>query len=422
MKQVVFLGLVSVVVLAGCQTKRAHMKPQYDRPLPPGELALRKITDPNDYPDFGPGWQDLGSLKTAVQNSLNYLHKPSSKQFFPYREISHEQVVRSLEAFLATLDCGARRDEVNGLIRSQFDVYESVGCDDQGTVLFTGYYTPIFDGSLERTAQFQYPLYKMPADLVKGPDGQTQGRRTADGKIVPYPTRAEIEDSGMLKGQELVWLSDPFKAYIAHVQGSAKVRLPNGQVLDVGYAANNGHEYVSVSEQLVAEKEIPGDRISLATMIDYFNRHPAEVPKYIRKNPRFVFFQAGEGTPRGSLNEPVTPWRSIATDKSIFPRACLAYLATTLPQMQGGTAAIQPYHGFALDQDTGGAIRAAGRCDVYMGVGDEAGELAGQTYQEGRLYYLFLKPELLLAGPTVVGNPDQTGSPKPVPLPAVPPR
>jgi membrane-bound lytic murein transglycosylase A len=112
----------------------------------------------------------------------------------------------------------------------------------------------------------------------------------------------------------------------------------------------------------------------------------------VRRNPRYVFFQIGEGPPRGSLNEPVTAWRTIATDKSIFPRACPAFIATTLPQMERGVMVTRPYSGFALDQDTGGAIRAAGRCDVYMGVGDEAGQLAGQIYQEGRLYYLFLKP------------------------------
>jgi len=116
-------------------------------------------------------------------------------------------------------------------------------------------------------------------------------------------------------------------------------------------------------------------------MIDYFRRHPGEVRTYVRQNPRYVFFRIADGLPRGSLNEPVTAWRTIATDKSVFPRACLAFI----------TAAV-PHDGFVLDQDTGGAIRAAGRCDVYMGVGDEAGRLAGQTYREGRLYYLFLKP------------------------------
>jgi membrane-bound lytic murein transglycosylase A len=107
-----------------------------------------------------------------------------------------------------------------------------------------------------------------------------------------------------------------------------------------------------------------------------------------------VFFKKEDGPPRGSLNEPVTAFRSIATDKSIFPRGCLTFISTTLPQTRGGTVVNRLYSGFALDQDTGGAIRAAGRCDVYMGQGDTAGKLAGQTYQEGRLYYLFLKAVL----------------------------
>jgi len=189
----------------------------------------------------------------------------------------------------------------------------------------------------------------------------------------------------------LVWLDDPFKAYIAHVQGSAKIRLTSGRIITVGYSANNGHEYQSIAKMLIDEGRIPRDRMSLGAMIDYFSRHPNDVDKYVRRNPRFVFFQSAEGTPHGSLNEPVLPWRTIATDKTIFPRACVAYLVTTLPQTTPGGIAKKPYGGFALDQDTGGAIRAAGRCDIYMGEGDQAGRLAGQTYQEGRLYYLFLK-------------------------------
>jgi membrane-bound lytic murein transglycosylase A len=131
--------------------------------------------------------------------------------------------------------------------------------------------------------------------------------------------------------------------------------------------------------------------MSLSAMIDYFRNYQDQISMYIRRNPRFVFFMKEEGPPRGSLNEPVTTMRTIATDKSIFPRGCLAFIWGTLPQIMGGQAVNQPYSGFTLDQDTGGAIRAPGRCDVYMGVGDMAGKLAGQTYQEGRLYYLFLK-------------------------------
>lgn len=395
MKRLMMVGLcLSLAAMTGCQTRRVVTKPQYDRPLPPGQLALRKIEDPSKYPDFTGGWRDLDSLKSAIRNSLNYLSKASSKQYFPYDRITHAEAVASLDEFLKLLDSAARPEEVNGLILANFDVYESVGCDDQGTVLFTGYYTPIFNGSYTQTAEFKYPLYKAPQDLVKGADGRTLGRRGADGQLTPYPSRAEIERSGMLKGQELIWLSSSFETYIAHVQGSAKVRLSNGQIVTVGYAANNGHEYASVAAQLVEDGKIASDRISLATMIDYFEAHPDEVDAYIRTNPRFVFFQSSEGTPRGSLNEPVTPWRTIATDKSIFPRGGLAFLTTTLPQMQGGQISTRKYDGFVLDQDTGGAIRAAGRCDIYMGEGDEAGQLAGQTYQEGRLYYLFIRPQV----------------------------
>lgn len=126
-------------------------------------------------------------------------------------------------------------------------------------------------------------------------------------------------------------------------------------------------------------------------MIDYFKQNKELVDTYVRRNPRFVFFKREDGEPRGSLNEPVTALRSIATDKSIFPRGCLTFISTTLPRATGGIVSNQFYSGFALDHDTGGAIRAAGRCDIYMGQGDTAGKLAGQTYQEGKLYYLFLK-------------------------------
>jgi membrane-bound lytic murein transglycosylase A len=389
MRQGIGIGLLMLAagVLVGCKTTVVRTEVQYDRPLPPGQLALRKITDPNEIPDFTEAWRDLDSLRSAIENSLNYLSKASSQQYYPYGDINHDQAVKTLETFLTLLDSGLRPSELNGVVHAHFDVYMSVGCDDKGTVLFTGYYTPIFDGSFERTERFQYPLYKMPEDLVKGPDGQALGRQDAGGNTTRYPARAEIEASGMLEGQELVWLSDPFETYIAHIQGSAKVRMPDGKLITVGYAANNGHEYDSVAEALIADKKISSDRMSLAAMIDYFKHHPEQVDRYTQRNPRFVFFRLGQETPHGSLNEPVTAMRTIATDKSIFPRAGLAFISTTLPEI-GGTV---PYQGFALDQDTGGAIRAPGRCDIYMGQDDEAGQLAGRTYQEGRLYYLFVK-------------------------------
>ncbi len=392
MKRKVLLSvlLLIITIITGCKS-RQQVKTPYDNPLLPGQSALRKITDPYEIPDFTMACFDLANLRTAIDRSLNYLNKPSSQKFFPLGDITHKRAVDSIKVFAEMMDSRMTTRSMNEAIRSKFDVYMSVGCDGDGTVLFTGYYTPIFDGSMKRTERFQYPLYKTPEDLVKDPDGETLGMRGTGGVLTQYPPRAIIESTKMLAGTEFIWLSDPFEVYIAHVQGSAKIRLPNNKLITVGYAANNGHDYHSISKELVNDGRLRTDQLSLSAMIDFFKSNPNLVNTYVWRNPRFVFFKIQKGEPRGSLNEQVIPLRTIATDKSIFPRGCLTFISTRLPQETAGTVSNQFYSGFALDQDTGGAIRAPGRCDVYMGIGDRAGKLAGQTYQEGKLYYLFLK-------------------------------
>jgi membrane-bound lytic murein transglycosylase A len=390
--KIIFLGLILVIafsVLAGCQKRSSvildtqEFQKDYMRQLPPGELALRKITDPRQIPDYTKACSDIDGLKEAIARSLNYMSKPSSKKFYPYGDITHENAVKSLQELEKLVSSKLSPGQMNTVLREKFDTYISVGCDDRGTVLFTGYYTPIFNGSLTRTDRYQYPLYKTPTDLLKDPEGMILGQKGPDDRIVQYPSRKDIQKSNILAGNELVWLEDPFEVYIVHVQGSAKIRLPNGQVEAVGYAAHNGWEYKSIRHKMIADGKFTEKDINMKTMIDYFKAHPAEVDMYVNENPRFVFFRSEKGDPRGSLNESVTPFRTIATDKSIYPRAMFSFAAVDLDRPVG----------FALDQDTGGAIRAAGRCDVYMGIGEQAGEQAGKTYREGRLYYLFIKPD-----------------------------
>ncbi len=377
------------LVLTGCQKRSAvivdsrDFLPQkdYTRQLPEGELALRKITDPAQIPDYTRACSDLAGLLEAINNSLHFLAKPSSKKYYPYGDISHDRAVKTLLELKKLVASGMTPQQLNKALREQFDTYISVGCDNQGTVLFTGYYTPIFEGSLTRTDRFKYPLYKSPANLVKDPEGTVLGQRGPDGNIGKLPGRKEIQDSNLLEGLELIWLADAFEVYIVHVQGSAKIRLPDGKLEAIGYDAHNGWDYESIVPKMIADGKFSTKNINLKTMIDYFKAHPDEVDTYVNSNPRYVFFKKEPGEPRGSINEPVTPFRTIATDKSIYPRAMFAYAAVDLQRPVG----------FALDQDTGGAIRAAGRCDVYKGVGEKAGELAGGTYREGQLYYLFIK-------------------------------
>ena len=364
----------------------------YYHQLPAGAAALRKITDPSRIPDFKQAFnQDRETLLYALENSLRYLGYPSSRNYYPVQGIKHERALASLIYFRSLLFEAQSANEFHERILASFDVYESVGCDNKGTVLFTGYYTPIFAASLIRTDQFKYPIHRLPPDLVKHAEGTTLGRRVSDGAYVPYYSRGEVM-SGALRGNELAYLADPFEAYICTVQGSAQLRLPDGTLFKIGYAGNNGKEYTSVGNLLIAAGLLAREQLSLAGLMDFFKQHPQRLSEYLPRNERYVFFQETDAEPTGSLNAPVTPYCSLATDKSLFPRACLTFVDTRIPSPEEFDIIRQrPFRQFLLDQDTGGAIRAPGRADIYLGIGDRAGRIAGWTLSEGRLYYLFLK-------------------------------
>jgi membrane-bound lytic murein transglycosylase A len=399
-KSIAAVALAMVPWLAACVTPKPATKfepeapKNYARELPPGAMALEKVTDPSQYPEFGRDGTDRTALIKAIEQSLAYLEKPSAQKHYPYLDVSFDRVKVTLETFLADLKASQTASELQSRVTAKYDVYRSVGCDGQGTVLFTGYCEPIFDGSRKPSATYRYPLYRAPPDLVKGEEGTPLGRRTAAGSVVPYYTREEIETKGLLKGKglELVYLKDPFEVYIVHVQGSARIRLEDGSMLSVGYAGKTDRPYASAGAALIRDGKIAKGELSLRTLKDYFKSHPAERDHYLFENQSYVFFAETSGGPFGSLNVPVTAMRSIATDKAVFPRAALAFADTQIPvRTPDGRYQAAPFKQFVLDQDTGGAIRSAGRTDIFFGTGPEAEDIAGHTQYEGKLFYVFLK-------------------------------
>jgi membrane-bound lytic murein transglycosylase A len=402
-KSVVACVILSVAaLLAGCKTAPAG--PDYGRPLPPGASALVKLDDPSRWPDLREAFQGRDAdLLQAVARSRAWFDKPSTVRHFPIEGITHAQAAQSLAAFEALLAASPDYNFFRQRLAEQFDCYMSVGWDGQGEVLFTGYYSPIFEAARQRTAEFRHPLYNRPADLVSDPvTGQILGRQAPGGRLEPYPTRQQIERDPAalgLVGRELVWLRTRLDAYIIQVNGSARLRMRDGSVMHIGYAGTNGREYSSLGEMLVADGKLHRDQVSLPAIRRYFDQRPHELDAYIQRNDRFVFFTTYDGGnwPAGSLGFAVMPWRSLATDKAIFPRGGVMLVRTQAPTTGGGTRAFSQW---MLDQDTGGAIRAPGRADIYMGVGPSAEELAGRQAAVGRMYYFFLKPRFV-AGPQV---------------------
>lgn len=386
------LLLAASLIAAGCRTTE-EATPDYERELRAGEVALRPV-QPGGEPDLEAAWlrRDAG-LRDAVAQSLSWFAAPSSQQWWPYettdRSVSHDDARRSVQRFGELLDECASGEEFRRRVLEEFRIYESVGWNGRGTVLFTGYYAPEFDASPVRTARFTAPLHKRPADLITDPvDGTPIGRRLPGGGIDRYPTRAEIESSGMLDGQELVWVETPLDAYVVQVNGSAKLTMPDGTIEYIGYDGKTDRPYTGLGTTLydrglIAKKDLPA-------IYDLYRRRPEVVMDAIRENENFVFFRpyGGEDWPSGSLGRKVNGLASLATDKDVYPRGCVTYVDTEGIEVSGSTRPIQR---FMLDQDTGGAIRAPGRADIYMGEGDDAETLAGGQYAEGRLYYFFLR-------------------------------
>jgi membrane-bound lytic murein transglycosylase A len=417
------LFVIAIGLLApGCRSPKPRItekRPDYETPLPPGKMALEKITNPAEYPYFGEGFREQEGLLKAIDLSLGYFGKPSSQKYYPYLDVSHARAKQSLLTFKTVLANSKSETEFHETIIEAFDVYRSVGYNGKGVVLFTAYCEPIYEGSLTRTDQFRYPLYKLPADLVKGEEGVCLGRKTETGAMVPYYTRAEIEKGNLFAGQELVYLKNKLEAYIVHVQGSARLKLPDGKEFRVGYAGKTDRPYTSIGRALIDDQKIRSQDLSLRKIKEYFGQHPEELDQYLNRNESYVFFTQTEGGPYGSIGVPVTPYRSIATDKAVFPRGCLAFVKTTMPFLRGQAISVQNFHSFALDQDTGGAIRSAGRTDIFAGTGPEAELLAGRTNAEGKLYYIFVKEPA-----PVVSSDGQSpaGSKKPVARSAANPR
>ncbi|MHC4268788.1 MAG: murein transglycosylase A [Planctomycetota bacterium] len=334
-------------------------------------VGLSEILDPNQMPDFRDNF-DKGLLLESISNSIAYFKKAKTyPTAFNSIGFSPERQIETLEFFReGYLRCN-NSQERNEFISDNFRVFQAIGKKYEGKVHFTGYGTPIYDGSLIPTEIFRYPLYSKPANFRK-----------------PYFPRREIQEHNLLRGYEIAYLKSKLEAYLIHVQGSGQLRLPSGEMIYIGYAGDSGHSYTSIGKLLVTDGKIPEEQLTLSVLIKYFDQHPDELDYYLSQNDRFIFFnKVPHAVPHGSIGVPVTSMRSVATDKKVFPPGGLVF-AIIEAKIAGDNKWSQERAFFALDQDTGSAIKTPARADVFFGIGDNAMEKAGNLNTYGKLYYL----------------------------------
>lgn len=252
----------------------------------------------------------------------------------------------------------------------------------------TGYFEPEFEGSLTRSEAFPTPLYDRPKDLVtRFPEDDWPGldkalsaaRRTGNG-LEAFPDRTAIE-TGALDGQglEILWLRDPIDRFVLQVQGSGRVRLPDGSVTRLTYSGRSGHPYTSLGRVLSQREGIPPEQMTMDRLLARLKADPVFARDLIRLNKSFVFFARrddlpGESGPIGGAGLPLTPLRSIAIDRTVWPYGLPVWIDATIPDGEGGDAHLAR---LMVAQDTGSAILGAARMDLFVGSGPAAGHRAG---------------------------------------------
>ena len=372
---------------------------QYSEPFSdPATLAdLKGFTD-----DLSPA-----SLEKAITNQLQAMfeQEPSTPVRLGSYTLTRGRLVETLESFLEILKRDLPIEEFNKKISEEFVLYR-VGKGKNKKVLFTGYYRPVIQASRERTPVYRYPIYQMPEQglqQVKYKSGiQLVGTNTGIKKIrESYAkkkawrrfTREEIDHKGVLRGQglEVAWLKDDLERFFLHIQGSGMLEFSDGSRQGVGYQGSNQHSYTGIGKLMIQDGAIEVAQGSMQGIKKYFVDHPQDIAKYLYQNKRYIFFTLNDDEgPRGSGGGELVGGRSIATDKSIYPAGGLAFIKIRQPVLNENNEIIrwQPISRFVVDQDTGSAIRGAGRGDLYFGTGQKAGAKAGRYHERGEVYYL----------------------------------
>lgn len=296
------------------------------------------------------------------------------------------------------------------------------------TGLLTGYYEPEVEGSLTLTKGFTVPLYRRPPELISKarlgkrylragfPSTGGAGYRV-NGKFVEYHDRAAIEDGALTnRGLEIVWLRDAADAFFIQIQGSARIRLQDGSLVRVNYAAHNGHNYTAIGRNLIDAGIVQRDEVSMENIRMFIAEMPDEGRELMRKNRAFTFFRIIDNLPPdseavGAQGLSLVKDRSIAVDNKLHVYGSLFWIEAKL-QLQNSKEG-QVFNRLMVAQDTGSAIIGIARADIYFGGGAEAGSIAGRIRNPGGFFMLVpneIDPVRVAAGQKVP-NPEYRPEP-----------
>jgi membrane-bound lytic murein transglycosylase A len=350
---------------------------------PPRTVALDQL----------PGWSDdkIGEARDAMLASCARFERGDVKA-----KVGPDGAAGTVGAWRAACADVKRDGDFRAALLRNFEALRMETPDGKSDGLFTGYYEPEIAGAPEKTARATVPIYGKPADLITVDLGQfrdtLQGQRISgrvqDGKLVPYDDRAQIARSGLAgRAPVIAWAEDPVALFVLEIQGSGRLRYPDGRIQRIGYAGGNGRAYVPIGKVLVTQGALDSDTVSMPAIRAWLAANPARVREILDSNPSNVFFRLTDKQATGTSNVPLTPGRSLAVETKFVPLDAPLWLDCEDPRGNGRLRRL------VVAQDTGGAIQGAVRGDLFWGPGAQAEDAAGRMKSRGSLW--LLKPKNL---------------------------
>ena len=343
-----------------------------------------------------PGWNNDKVLSAfpALQKSCRSILKKLNRRNKSQKELKKHSVWQKV-CDQITVNSFAE-DSFREFLKSKFNAYQiRYRGSDEG--LFTGYYEPTLDGSLQPSREYKTPIYPKPTDLIhvnlgEWKDSLDSSRiigRVVGHKLKPYFSRSDIS-KGALDGENIpiLWLKSEIDAFFLHIQGSGRVVLPNGEVYRLGYAGKNGRKYYPIGRYLVEIGAIPQENISMQSIKKWLKENPGKKNDVMNMNPSYVFFQKlkGKEGPIGAQGVVLTSGRSLAVDRHYSTLGAPVWLSANFADEEG-----KKLQRLMVAQDTGGAIKGPIRGDVFWGSGKTAERLAGIMKAKGSMYVFYPK-------------------------------
>jgi membrane-bound lytic murein transglycosylase A len=381
------IALATLLLLAACAGKRERPATPPAPPTMPAAAVPAPVppATPARAADAGAARIELSTLPDAVAALTAF--RRSCPALLRREDLSGLTTTADWQAA-----CAASASVAPGAEAGFFQLYFTAVAVTGGDGFATGYYEPEIAASRTRAPGYDVPIYRRPPDLIDVPlgdfaaslKGRTVRGRVQGNRLVPYASRAEISAGALAgRGLELAWAADPYEAFFLEIQGSGRLRLPDGEVLRIGYDGQNGRDYLAIGRLLIEQGRLERGKASMVQILAWLRANPAEAPAVLDANGSKIFFRilTGEG-PIGALNVPVTPRVSVAADPAFIPLGAPLLVDTVL------TRSGEAFTALMVAQDTGGAIKGANRIDLFLGAGADAAATAGAQSAPARIILL----------------------------------